>query len=176
MREAQVHEPGGSPSSQLCNRHRSPAESVLKPFSTPSIMLAIRVRVRPCSALCSGWSSGRLTGSQYPPAQVHILVHGVRSVHPFRALDGNHIAFADDNFDASRDSNRHSTNSRHFQLPPLPNKCQDFAADMSCASLLVGHDALRSGDDSNTRRAGQRAVPQRRRKHAGRAWTHGAGR
>ena len=32
----------------------------------------------------------------------------------------------------------------------LPDECQDFAADVCCASSLVGHDALGSGHDCNT--------------------------
>ena len=32
----------------------------------------------------------------------------------------------------------------------LPYERKDFAADMSCTSSLIGHDALRSGYDSDT--------------------------
>ena len=34
-------------------------------------------------------------------------------------------------------------------LPPLPDKRQDFAADMVLASLLIGHDALGRGNDGD---------------------------
>ena len=44
------------------------------------------------------------------------------------------------------------------QIPPLPNECQDFAADMSRASSLIGHDALdviRSQYQDHTENPGQ---------------------
>ena len=35
-----------------------------------------------------------------------------------------------------------------ISYPPLPYERKDFAADVCCASSLIGHDALRGGDDS----------------------------
>ena len=38
-------------------------------------------------------------------------------------------------------------------IPSLPNECQDFAADMGLAGLLVGHDALGRGHNGNASHA-----------------------
>ena len=65
------------------------------------------------------------------------------------ALDGDGVA-VELYLNAFRYCDRCSTNSRHSQYLPLPYKCKDFTADIQLASLLVGHNALRCGNDGNT--------------------------
>ena len=59
-----------------------------------------------------------------------------------RSLDGDHIALSNVHGNTGGNGNGHSTNSRHCSIPSLPDECQDFAANVSCTSSLVGHDAL----------------------------------
>ena len=67
------------------------------------------------------------------------------------SLDGDHIALSNVHGNTGGNGNGHSTNSRHCSNTSLPYECKDFAADVSRASSLVGHDALGSGYDRNTK-------------------------
>ena len=66
------------------------------------------------------------------------------------ALDGDKVAVRDGDFDTRGNGNGHFTNSTHCFIPSLPHERKDFAADVSRASSLVGHNALGGGDDGNT--------------------------
>ena len=65
------------------------------------------------------------------------------------SLHSDHITLGDFHGHAGGDGNGHSADSRHCSIPSLPDERQDFAADMKLAGLLVGHDALGRGDDSD---------------------------
>ena len=81
----------------------------------------------------------------------HVRVYVVRQ-GALRALDGDNVAIAGD-FNACGDLNGSSTNSRHCSVPPLPHEREDFAADVLRTRFLVGHDALRGGDDRDAEAA-----------------------
>ena len=81
----------------------------------------------------------------------HVRVHVVRQ-GALRALDGDNVAIAGD-FNACGNLNGSSTNSRHCSVPPLPHEREDFAADVLRTRLLVGHDALRGGNDRDAEAA-----------------------
>ena len=65
----------------------------------------------------------------------------------FYVQQPNYFGNMEDGDNASGDGNGHSADSRHSSIPSLPYERKDFAADMVCASSLVGHNALGCGND-----------------------------
>ncbi|CAN4021128.1 Putative manganese efflux pump MntP, partial [Dysosmobacter welbionis] len=82
----------------------------------------------------------------------HLRAQSLRQL-ALGSLNGHHITLGDIDGDAGGNGNGHSANSRHGPIPSLPNECQDLAADMELAGLLVGHDALGRRDDSDAQAA-----------------------
>jgi len=60
----------------------------VKPFVTPSTMLAMRVRVSPCSDLLPGSSSGRVTVTRPSDEDQHKALHGLTRTLTANMVEG----------------------------------------------------------------------------------------
>src|ERR1700684_675872 len=108
-------------------------------------MLAIRVRVSPCSARCSPRSVGGLTviASSECSTSMSRLIRSVSSpLGPLTVTRSGSIATV-----TPAGTVMGCLPIRDIERPLLPDLRHDLAADAGRAGVVAGHDPLRGGDD-----------------------------
>src|SRR5579875_1808477 len=108
-------------------------------------MLAIRVRVRPCSSRCGPRSVGRVTVI-VSPSCVTVMSRLTRSdsspLGPLTVTRPGSIAI-----DTPAGTLMGCLPMRDMAFSGLPDPRHDLATDARLAGLVAGHDALRRRDD-----------------------------